>query len=71
MKVLIFALLFCVPLQQKTVFVCDSFGATKYHYKADCKGLRNCSKDIVEIDLGTAQREKELCAKSVNLQILK
>lgn len=68
MKILIIALFLCVPLQQKTVFVCDSTFAKKYHYKADCKGLDSCKRNILEIDLGTAQREKELCkiCKSAN-----
>ena len=60
MKILIIAL-FLFFSQQNTVFVCDSPFAMKYHLRSDCKGLDKCSKNILEIDLTTAQREKELC----------
>jgi hypothetical protein len=61
MKILITILLFFVfPFQSEKVFICDSNFATKYHLRNDCKGLNNCSKKVIEIELSKVQ-ERELC----------
>jgi len=39
-----------------TVYVCDSPGAKKYHYRADCRGLSNCSHRIVKMTVDEAKK---------------
>ncbi len=44
------------------VYVCDSQNARKYHLKADCRGLSNCSHRIVKVTLEEAKESgKTLC----------
>lgn len=46
----------------RTVYVCDSPGATRYHYKADCRGLSNCQHRVIEMTLESAKKSnKTLC----------
>lgn len=45
-----------------TVYVCNSSGAKKYHYKETCRGLGGCKHEVVTIDRGAAEkRGLELC----------
>lgn len=45
-----------------TIYLCDSPNAKKYHLKADCRGLSNCSYRIIKTSLDQAKREhKKLC----------
>lgn len=45
------------------VYICDSEGATKYHYKKDCRGLNNCKHTIRYVSLDDAKKKgkKTLC----------
>lgn len=44
------------------VYVCDSQNATRYHYKANCRGLSNCKHVIIHISFKDAKkRGKTLC----------
>ena len=38
----------------KTVYLCDSKTAYKYHYRGNCRGLNNCRHQIIKTDLETA-----------------
>lgn len=45
-----------------TIYLCDSPNAKKYHLKADCRGLSNCTYKIIKTSLEQAKREKKkLC----------
>ncbi len=61
---LLFALLFinlsCIDNTQ--VYICDSKTAKKYHLKANCRGLRNCTHKVIKVTIDEAQkRGKTLC----------
>ena len=44
------------------VYVCDSRGAARYHYKEKCRGLSNCTYRVVKITEGEAKAQgKTLC----------
>ena len=44
------------------VYICNSSGAKKYHYKKNCRGLSNCKKEVKEISLEAAKdRGRTLC----------
>jgi hypothetical protein len=44
------------------VYICNSTGAKKYHYKKNCRGLSNCKKEVKEISLEAAKdRGRTLC----------
>lgn len=45
------------------VYICDSKGATKYHYRKNCRGLSSCKHDIVKVTLDQAVKKgkKSLC----------
>ena len=46
----------------KTVYVCDSSNAKKYHLKEHCRGLSNCTYRTIKITLEKAKKEgKTLC----------
>ncbi len=40
---------------QTSVYLCDSSGGKKYHYKKNCRGLLNCKHEIVKVTLKKAQ----------------
>lgn len=45
-----------------TVYICNSDGAKKYHYKSGCRGLSNCQYKIVQTTLEKATKDKKtLC----------
>jgi len=45
-----------------TVYICDSPNAIRYHYKANCRDLSNCSHRIIQISLEEAKKSnKTLC----------
>lgn len=51
----------CAP-PPTIVYVCDSPNAIRYHLRADCRGLSNCSHRIIKITLEEAKRSgKTLC----------
>jgi len=59
-------LIFCLINTDKCsdttiVYICDSQNASKYHYKADCRGLSNCQFKIIKTTLEKAQKSKTLC----------
>jgi len=45
------------------VWICVSEGAYAYHYKKDCRGIKNCKHDIKEVTLEEAFKrgKKKLC----------
>ncbi|MET3876370.1 5-bromo-4-chloroindolyl phosphate hydrolysis protein [Chitinophaga sp. OAE865] len=46
----------------KTVYICNSKNARKYHYTADCRGLSDCQYRIVKTTLKSAvSKNKTLC----------
>lgn len=46
----------------KTVYICNSKNARKYHYTADCRGLSDCQYRIVKTTLKSAvNSNKTLC----------
>lgn len=46
----------------KTVYICDSSTATKYHYTTNCRGLSNCQHKILKTTLETAKSKgRTLC----------
>lgn len=45
-----------------TVYLCDSNTGKKYHLRADCRGLSNCSHRVIKVTLEEAKkRGKTLC----------
>jgi hypothetical protein len=45
-----------------TVYVCDSPNAKRYHFKENCRGLRNCTYRIIKVTSEQAKRTgKTLC----------
>lgn len=38
-----------LPPQLTYVYICTGPSATKYHCKPDCRGLGNCSKDVIKV----------------------
>ncbi|TWR26799.1 hypothetical protein FPZ42_07105 [Mucilaginibacter achroorhodeus] len=64
MKLIIFLTLSVFPrlAEPKTVFVCDSPGAKRYHLKEKCRGLTNCTYRIIKVTEETAKvNGKTLC----------
>lgn len=45
------------------VYICDSSGATKYHYTKSCRGLNACKHQIIKVSLTEAIKKgkKTLC----------
>ena len=47
---------------EKSVFICDSQNAKKYHYVKDCRGLNACKASIKKLSLEDAKKLKRtLC----------
>ncbi|MAN27919.1 MAG: hypothetical protein CMH15_08625 [Mesonia sp.] len=47
---------------EKSVFICDSQTAKKYHYTNDCRGLNACKACIKKISLEDAKKlKRSLC----------
>ncbi len=42
--------------EPKTVYICASKHAQRYHYRADCKGLRNCTYQILKVTIAEARK---------------
>ncbi len=51
--IVFFTILNCAPT---TVYLCDSPGAKKYHYKSTCRGLSNCSFKTITTTLEKAKK---------------
>lgn len=47
-------LIFGFNFPEAQVYICNSSGAKKYHYKKNCRGLSNCKKEIKEVSLERA-----------------
>lgn len=46
----------------KSVYICNSGISKKYHYKQDCRGLKNCQFKLLRINLDKAKKDgKTLC----------
>jgi hypothetical protein len=59
MKTLLFLLLLsgiysCTD--NTTVYLCDSRYGKKYHLKANCRGLGNCSHRVISMTLSEAEK---------------
>ncbi len=55
-------LIFGINSLEDQVYICNSTGAKKYHYKKNCRGLSNCKKEVKEISLEAAkERGRTLC----------
>jgi len=54
----LFLLIFLIALKcaPTTVYLCDSKGGKKYHYKSDCRGLNNCSYKTISTTLEKAKK---------------
>lgn len=53
---------FTVVAPETSVYLCNSSGGKKYHYKENCRGLSNCKHEIIKVTLQEAQkRGKTLC----------
>jgi len=49
-------------LSNTEVYLCNSTGGKKYHYKKTCRGLSNCKHEIIKVSLKKAQEKgKALC----------
>ncbi len=59
MKKLYFFILFILITSftnfEENVYICQSKGATKYHYKETCRGLNACKHQIVKKSLSDAK----------------
>lgn len=47
------------PLEDK-VYICDSNTSTKYHYRANCRGLNACNHKIIEVGEEKALKELKM-----------
>lgn len=65
MKTLLLLIIFFTQTnfsQPNAVYVCSSGTSKKYHYKQDCRGLKNCQYKLLKISLDKAVKEgKTLC----------
>jgi 5-bromo-4-chloroindolyl phosphate hydrolysis protein len=64
MRIFLISILFLTTVScwESTVYVCDSRNAKRYHLKENCRGLSNCSYQIIEISLDKAKKDgKTLC----------
>ena len=44
------------------VYLCDTKGGKKYHFKKDCQGLSNCKGQIIKVTLTEAKEKgKTIC----------
>lgn len=62
---LLFFILFCNTAcsDSTVVYVCSSKYARKYHLNAHCRGLSNCSRRIIKLNIEEAKRSgKTLCS---------
>lgn len=58
MKKLLFLLLLSVLTSFTTgndVYLCNSKGGKKYHFKKECRGLSNCQAEIKKVTLAEAK----------------
>lgn len=58
MKKLIFVFIFpflSASSGAEEVYICKSKGASKYHYKENCRGLSACKHEVVKITLKSAK----------------
>jgi hypothetical protein len=59
---LVLLLFSSVHCTSNTVFVCDNGNPQKYHHKKDCRGLANCTRQIISITLEEAMKSgRTLC----------
>ena len=62
MKPLLLSILFFIFQSDKTVYICDSGKAPRYHYTDKCRGLSNCNYKTVKTTLAKAKKDgKTLC----------
>lgn len=60
---LLFLFLSSFSIDVSGVCVCKGPKSTKYHYKKDCRDLKNCSTDIYTVSLDDAKNAgRTLCA---------
>lgn len=47
---------------ESDVYLCNTKGGKKYHFKKDCQGLRNCQGEIIKVTLTEAKEKgKTIC----------
>lgn len=47
---------------EKQVYICKGKGSKRYHFKKDCRGLKNCSTPVQKVTLTKAkQLKRSLC----------
>lgn len=39
------------------VFICDSENSVAYHLKKDCRGIKPCKEDILEVTVAEAEKK--------------
>jgi len=62
LSLFIFFLISIACKESTTVYLCNSEGGKKYHYKSTCRGLSNCQRKIIETTLDKAKSQgKTLC----------
>ena len=44
-----------LPKSETYVYICTGPKATKYHSASSCRGLNNCSKDIIKVTQAYAE----------------
>ena len=53
---------FMPSISSEEVYLCDSKGGKKYHFKKDCRGLSACKAPIKKLSLADAKKMgKEIC----------
>lgn len=52
---LLFVFLTSFHPPEKSVFICGSTGAKKYHFNENCRGLKSCRSETVKTSLKQAQ----------------
>jgi hypothetical protein len=56
---LTFSLLSVLSTQEPSkVYICDSENAVAYHYKRDCRGLKQCKHDVLKVTKEEALERK-------------
>ncbi len=54
------------PRANDYVYVCTSNSAKTYHTFRDCSGLKNCSKEILEVTRRKAQENERIICSNCN-----
>ncbi len=48
--------------QSSSVYICTGPSAEKYHFTSNCRGLSNCSRDIIRVSISEAKSKgRSIC----------